>query len=100
MQFGVAFFWWHGLPKEREGANQMSATKQRPEAVKKSKSKTRRRGNGLLLNVPQLARKLGESERSIRSWTDNGILKPIVLGYRSHRYLWSDVVSALEKRRV
>ena len=75
----------------------MSSTKQ---SARKSKGKVHRRGGGILQDTPELAATLGESERTIRTWTANGIITPIICGYRSYRYRLDDVLRALEKRTV
>ena len=60
---------------------------------------TRPRG-GALLDQSELARVLGESERTIRTWRKANLIPFIVIGYRTHRYKLDDVLAALEKRVV
>ncbi len=70
-------------------------TTQQPEA-----RKITRRGGGALLDEPELARVLGESERTIRTWRQAGVIPVIVCGYRTRRYKLADVLTALDKRTV
>jgi hypothetical protein len=65
-----------------------------------SHRKVRRRGGGALLDTPELAAALGESTRTIRTWSSNGIIKPIICGYRSHRFRLDDVLAQLQKRAL
>ncbi len=53
-----------------------------------------------MLDQPELARRLGESERTIRSWRKANLIPFIVIGHRTHRYKLTDVLAALEKRTV
>jgi excisionase family DNA binding protein len=62
--------------------------------------KYRRPGNGELKTIKELARKLGETERTIRNWQYKGIIPYIVLGRRSIRFRLDAVLAALEKRQV
>ena len=61
-------------------------------------------GNGTgakpLLTIVETAAALGESERSLRTWTKAKIIPVIIIGTRTHRYKLQDVISSLEKRAV
>jgi excisionase family DNA binding protein len=74
--------------------------RQRKLKPRKQWKKYRRPGKGELLTVDELARALGESERTIRNWRAKGIIPTLVLGHRSLRFVLSDVLEALRKRRV
>jgi hypothetical protein len=62
--------------------------------------KVERHGGGLLLNGGELAKELGESERTILTWRQRGILPVIDCGYRSKRYRLADVFAALKTREI
>ena len=62
--------------------------------------KYRRPGHGELLNIDELARKLGENVRTIRSWRSKRIIPALVLGHKTLRFELNDVLEALRKRRV
>lgn len=68
--------------------------------TKQEARKIKRRGGGALLDEPELATTLGESERTIRTWRQAGVIPVIVCGYRTRRYRLDDVLAALEKRTV
>lgn len=59
-----------------------------------------RPGGGTLLDEPELARVLGESERTVRTWRQAGVIPVMVCGYRTLRYRLEDVLAALAKRTV
>lgn len=65
-----------------------------------SDRKVTRPGGGALLDARELAAALGESERTIRTWRQAGVIPSIVVGYRTYRYTIEDVMAALEKRVV
>ncbi len=62
--------------------------------------KITRPGGGAILDEPELAGVLGESDRTIQTWRKAGVIPVIVCGYRTHRYRLEDVLAALEKRSV
>jgi hypothetical protein len=64
------------------------------------KRKSKRRGNGCLLNGSELAVALGEESRTITTWRKRGIIPWIDAGYRTKRYKLADVLAALEKRTI
>lgn len=64
------------------------------------KDKSKRRGNGCLLNQSELAAALGEEPRTITTWRQRGIIPCIDAGYRSKRYKLVDVLAALERRTI
>jgi excisionase family DNA binding protein len=62
--------------------------------------KATRRGGGALQDTRELATTLGESERTIRTWRQAGVIPSIVCGYRTYRFKLQDVLAALEKRTI
>jgi Helix-turn-helix domain len=62
--------------------------------------KYHRPGKGELLTEAELARPLGETPRTIRSWRHKGIIPYLVLGHRSIRYRLDSVLAALSKREI
>lgn len=62
--------------------------------------KSKRRGNGCLLDGKELAAVLGEENRTITTWRRRGIIPWIDAGYRSKRYRLADVLKALERRTI
>jgi predicted site-specific integrase-resolvase len=64
--------------------------------------KYRRPGNGKggLLTEAELARKLGEVERTIRNWRYKGLIPYLKLGHKTIRYRLDAVLAALEKKTV
>jgi hypothetical protein len=65
-----------------------------------SSCRGRRRGGGCLLNATELAAALGESERTILTWRQRGIIPFVDAGYRTKRYKLDDVLRALAKRMI
>jgi hypothetical protein len=59
-----------------------------------------RPGQGLLLSVPELARTLGESEKTIRSWSNANIIPTVDCGFRTKRFSLDQVMSALKRRTI
>jgi hypothetical protein len=45
-----------------------------------------RRGGGVLLDARELANALDESERTIRTWRQAGVIPVTVCRYRTHRF--------------
>jgi hypothetical protein len=68
--------------------------------AKTTKRQVYRPGGGHLLDAPELAKVLGESQRTIRTWTDTQIIPHIEAGFRTKRYSLPAVLRALEKRTV
>jgi hypothetical protein len=62
--------------------------------------KYHRPGNGLLKTESEIAAALGEEPRTIRTWRHAGIIPGVVLGHRTIRYKFEDVLRALQKRTV
>jgi excisionase family DNA binding protein len=60
----------------------------------------RRPGNGELLNKSELARKLGESDRTIQRWQQRGLIPCIRMGHRSLRFRLDAVLEALDRKQV
>ena len=58
----------------------------------------RRPGNGQLKTEAELARSLGERERTIRSWRHNHVIPCVVCGNKTIRYVLDDVLRALQAR--
>lgn len=52
------------------------------------------------MDIAELATALGESERTVRSWKQSGVIPFLALGYRTVRFRLDDVMRALEKRTV
>ena len=59
-----------------------------------------RPGNGLLQTEAEIAAALGESERTIRTWRQAGVIPAVVLGHRTVRFKLDTVLKALAKREV
>jgi hypothetical protein len=66
----------------------------------KPRRKNRRPGRGALLTHEELARKLGEPERAIRTWQQARVLPSVRIGYRTVRFILDDCLKALAKRSV
>ena len=60
----------------------------------------RRPGGGELDSEAELARKLGEMERTVRTWRVKGMIPYIRLGHKTIRYRLGPVLEALEKRQI
>jgi len=77
------------------------ATRPRRKMKPRSKwKKYRRPGKGELDTEAELARKLGEEERTVRNWRYEGFIPYIKLGHRTIRYRLESVLAALEKKTV
>ena len=59
-----------------------------------------RPGGGELLTQGELAKALGESERTIQKWRNKGLIPTLVLGHRSLRFSLERVLAVLAKREV
>lgn len=70
------------------------------ETKKSARKKYNRRGNGALLNTQEIAKALGENERTIISWRQNHVIPVIDCGHRSKRFLLDAVMAALAKREI
>ena len=62
--------------------------------------KHHRPGTGELKSEAELARALGEEERTVRNWRYKGIIPFLKLGHRQIRYRLGPVLDALEKRQI
>jgi hypothetical protein len=62
--------------------------------------KYHRPGKGELKSEAELARALGEEERTVRNWRYKGVIPYLMLGHRSIRYRLDAVLAALDKRQV
>jgi hypothetical protein len=62
--------------------------------------RVRRRGGGCLLNATELAARLGESERTILTWRQRGVIPYVDAGYRTKRFKLDAVLAALSKRTI
>jgi hypothetical protein len=81
--------------------DEVLATKPRRKMKLRKLWKTHRRpGKGELKTEAELARALGERERTIRNWRCKGIIPYLTLGHRSIRYRLDAVLAALEKRQI
>jgi hypothetical protein len=60
----------------------------------------RRPGKGELLTEAELARALGEEERTVRNWRYKGMIPFLKLGHRSIRFRLDMVLEALDKRSL
>jgi hypothetical protein len=78
----------------------VAAKKKRRMKPRTKWKKYRRRGGGELKTEAELARKLGEEERTVRNWRYRGLIPYLSLGHRSIRYRLDAVLAALEKRSV
>jgi len=59
-----------------------------------------RRGNGTLLTLSEVAKALGETDRTIKSWQRNRVIPVIDLGWRTKRFRLDSVLKALERREL
>jgi predicted site-specific integrase-resolvase len=66
----------------------------------RARKKSRRPGHGELKTIAEIARALGETDRTIRNWQYKGIVPWIKLGHKTIRFRLDDVLAALQKRRV
>ena len=81
--------------------NEVVASKPRRKMKPRKKWKRyQRTGQGELLTEERLARRLDESQITVRKWRLKGLIPCIVLGHRTIRYQLDDVLAALSKRRV
>ena len=78
----------------------VAAKKKRRMKPRTKWKKYRRRGGDELKTEAELARKLGEEERTVRNWRYRGLIPYLSLGHRSIRYRLDAVLAALEKRSV
>jgi hypothetical protein len=78
---------------------QSVGTKNKPDS-KSERRKYHRPGNGVLQTEAEIAAALGEEPRTIRTWRHAGIIPGVVLGRRTVRYKFEDVLRALQKRTV
>jgi predicted site-specific integrase-resolvase len=67
---------------------------------RKQWTKYRRPGKGVLDTEAELARKLGEAERTVRNWRYKGIIPYLALGHKQVRYRLEHVLAALERRQI
>ena len=67
---------------------------------KRRRKNSPRPGQGELLTEKELAKRLGEKERTVMSWRYRGIIPYLSLGHRSVRYRLDHVLSALDKREA
>jgi predicted site-specific integrase-resolvase len=64
----------------------------------KKKTRIHSTGNGILMTESELARELGVSPRTIRSWRYKGFIPCIKLGYRTLKFRLPTVLDALQRR--
>jgi hypothetical protein len=84
-------------------SDEVVATKPKPKRKMKARSKWkryRRPGKGELKSEAELARALGEEQRTVRNWRYRGLIPYLSLGHRSIRYRLPQVLEALEKRQI
>jgi hypothetical protein len=62
--------------------------------------KYRRPGKGELKSEAELARALGEEERTVRNWRYKGLIPYLSLGHRQVRFRLDAVLDALDKRQI
>jgi Helix-turn-helix domain len=65
-----------------------------------STRRVRRRGGGCLLTTTELAAALGESERTVLTWRQRGLIPYVDAGYRSKRFRLNEVLDALARRTI
>jgi hypothetical protein len=81
--------------------NEVVATRPRRTMKARSKwKKYRRPGAGALLSETELARALGEEQRTVRNWRYRGLIPYLSFGHRSIRYRLDAVLAALDKRQI
>jgi len=64
------------------------------------RAKPQRTGNGALMDKHELAPALGESIKTIDTWTKSGVIPFIPCGAHTRRYLLNDVLRALSRRQI
>lgn len=62
--------------------------------------KYHRPGHGELLTQAELARALGEAERTVAQWRYRGLIPYLKMGHRSIRFRLEAVLAALDKRTL
>ena len=62
--------------------------------------KYHRPGGGQLLTEAELARQLGETERTVRNWRARGLIPTLRLGHRQLRFRLDAVLDALDRRQT
>jgi hypothetical protein len=77
----------------------MSAQQAKAKSAKTSR-KAHRPGRGCLQTEAEIARALGESQRTILNWRLNGLIPYIDAGFRSKRYQLDAVLEALGRRTI
>ena len=65
-----------------------------------NRARPQRTGNGVLMDKHELAPALGESVKTVDSWTKNGVIPVLVCGPHTRRYLLNDVLRALSRRQI
>ena len=65
-----------------------------------NRAKPTRTGNGVLMDKYELAPALGESVKTVDTWTKNGVIPFIPCGPHTRRYQLNDVLRALQRRQV
>ena len=88
-------------PDKSNGNAQRTPRKQGEKITpRKAWRKYKRTGNGTLLTLSELAKALGETERTIKSWQRNRVIPVIDLGWRTKRFQLESVMKALERREL
>ena len=64
------------------------------------RKRPQRNGGGALLDKYELAPALGESVKTIDTWTKAGVIPFIPCGPHTRRYLLNDVLRALSRRQI
>jgi hypothetical protein len=64
------------------------------------RKKPQRNGGGFLQDKYELAPALGESVKTVETWTKNGVIPFIPCGNHTKRYVLNDVLRALQRRQV
>jgi len=81
--------------------DEVVASKPRRKMKPKSQWKKRKRpGGGELSTEAELARSLGELERTVRTWRIKGVIPHIRIGHKTIRYRLDAVLEALDKRNM
>jgi hypothetical protein len=80
--------------------NTVVAANEKQKRTFPDRKRPQRNGGGLLQDKYELAPTLGESLKTIDTWTKNGVIPFIQCGPHTKRYRLDDVLRALQRRQV
>src|SRR5262249_21633490 len=88
-----------GATMTPDNEGEVVATRPRRKMKPRGRWKIHRRpGGGELDTEAELARKLGELQRTVRTWRLRGVIPHIRIGHKTIRYRLGPVLNALAKR--